>query len=120
MQVDFPTIYPVRGSGSQVKADVQGSLIVHRCKFNTGATGTFSFDLNRTGRPTYSVLHESRPMDAYLANNPPFLLVDETTVPIYGRNYNINLSLKSKYPLPVTLISMTWEGEYTNKNYKRS
>ena len=42
MQVDFPTIYPVRGAASQVKADVQGSLIVHRCKFNTGATGTFS------------------------------------------------------------------------------
>jgi hypothetical protein len=120
MQVDFPTIYPNRGSGQQVKSDVQGSLIVHRCKFNTGATGTFSFDLNRTGRPTYSVIHESRPMDAYLANNPPFLLVDETTVPIYERNYNINLSLKSKYPLPVTLISMTWEGEYTNKNYRRS
>ena len=38
----------------------------------------------------------------------PFLLVDETTVPIYERNYNINLSFKSKYPLPVTLISMTW------------
>ena len=120
MQVDFPTIYPNRGNSQQVKSDVQGSLIVHRCKFNTGATGTFSFDLARTGRPTYSVIHESRPMDAYLANNPPFLLVDETTVPIYERNYNINLSLKSKYPLPVTLISMTWEGEYTNKNYKRS
>lgn len=120
MQVDFPTIYPVRGSASQVKADVQGSLIIHRCKFNTGATGTFSIDLGRVGRPTYSAIHESRPMDAYLGNNAPFLLVDETTVPCYERNYNINLSLKSKYPLPVTLISMTWEGEYTNKNYKRS
>ena len=120
MQVDFPTIYPNRGSGTQVKSDVQGSLIIHRCKFNTGATGTFNIDLGRVGRPTYSALHESRPMDAYKADNPPFLLVDETTIPCYERNYNINLSLKSKYPLPVTLISMTWEGEYTNKNYKRS
>ena len=120
MQVDFPTIYPVKGGANQIKADVQGSLIIHRCKFNTGATGTFSVDLGRVGRPTYSAIHESRPMDAYQANNTPFLLVDETTVPCYERNYNINLSLKSKYPLPVTLISMTWEGEYTNKNYRRS
>ena len=121
MEVDFPTIYPVKSSGANsIRADVQGSLIIHRCKFNTGATGTFSIELGRTARPTYTALHESRPMDAYQANNVPLLLVDETTIPCYERNTNINLSLKSKYPLPVTLISMTWEGEYTNKNYRRT
>ena len=121
MQVDFPFIYPVKSAGAgQIRSDVQGSLIIHRCKFNTGATGTFNIDLNRVGRSPYSALHESRPFDAYQANEVPLLLVDETTIPCYDRNTNINLSLKSKYPLPVTLISMTWEGEYTNKFYKRT
>ena len=121
MEVDFPTIYPVKSAGTNsIRSDVQSSLIIHRCKFNTGATGTFDIELGRVGRPTYTATHESRPMDAYLANNAPMLFVDETTIPVYERNYNVNLSLKSKYPLPVTLISMTWEGEYTNKFYQRS
>ena len=32
------------------------------------------------------------------------------TVPVYEKNNNFNLSIKSTSPLPATLISLTWEG----------
>jgi len=41
------------------------------------------------------------------------------TVPIYDRNDSTDITLTSKEPTPFTLYSMTWEGSYTDKYYKR-
>lgn len=119
MDVQFPVVYPVKGSGDAIRSDVQGSLIIHRFKINTSSTGTFQMELDRKYRDTYSTTHEAKKFDSYLADDIAIGSVDETVVACYDRNTNVDLHLKSSYPLPVTLISMTWEGEYTNKNYRR-
>lgn len=120
MDVQFPVIYAVKGSGDAIRADVQGSLIIHRVKINTNSTGTFQMELNRKYRDTFTTTHEAKTFDSYLADDIAIGDVDETVVACYDRNTNVDLHLKSSYPLPVTLISMTWEGEYTNKNYRRA
>ena len=120
MDVQFPVIYAVKGSGDAVRSDVQGSLIIHRVKINTNSTGTFQMELNRKYRDTFTTTHEAKTFDSYLADDIAIGDVDETVVACYDRNTNVDLHLKSSYPLPVTLISMTWEGEYTNKNYRRA
>jgi hypothetical protein len=120
MDVQFPVIYPIKGSGDSARSDVQGSLIIHRVKVNTNSTGTFQMELNRKYRDTFSTTHEAKTFDSYLADDIAIGDVDETVVACYDRNTNVDLHLKSSYPLPVTLISMTWEGEYTNKNYRRA
>jgi hypothetical protein len=120
MDVQFPVIYAVKGSGDAVRADVQGSLTIHRVKINTNSTGTFQMELNRKYRDTFTTTHEAKTFDSYLADDIAIGDVDETVVACYDRNTNVDLHLKSSYPLPVTLISMTWEGEYTNKNYRRA
>ena len=120
MDVQFPVIYPVKGSGDSARSDVQSSLIIHRFKVNTNSTGTFQMELGRKYRDTFSTTHEAKTFDSYLADDIAIGDVDETVVACYDRNTNVDLHLKSSYPLPVTLISMTWEGEYTNKNYRRA
>ena len=120
MDVQFPVIYPVKGTGDSAKSDVQGSLTIHRFKVNTNSTGTFQMELGRKYRDTFSTTHEAKTFDSYLADDIAIGEVDETVVACYDRNTNVDLHLKSSYPLPVTLISMTWEGEYTNKNYRRA
>ena len=120
MDVQFTVIYPVKGAGDSAKSDVQGSLIIHRFKVNTNSTGTFQMELGRKYRDTFSTTHEAKTFDSYTADAIAIGDVDETVVACYDRNTNVDLHLKSSYPLPVTLISMTWEGEYTNKNYRRA
>ena len=120
MDVQFPVIYPTKGQGDATKSDVQGSLTIHRFKVNTNSTGTFQMELGRKYRDTFSTTHEAKTFDSYLADDIAIGEVDETVVACYDRNTNVDLHLKSSYPLPVTLISMTWEGEYTNKNYRRA
>ena len=120
MDVQFPVIYPTKGQGDSARSDVQGSLIIHRFKVNTNSTGTFQMELGRKHRDTFSTTHEAKTFDSYNADDIAIGEVDETVVACYDRNTNVDLHLKSSYPLPVTLISMTWEGEYTNKNYRRA
>ena len=39
--------------------------------------------------------------------------------PIYEKNLNFEIELKSTYPGPTSLNSMSWEGEYSTKHHKR-
>ena len=120
LDVDIPTIYLRKSTGQSSTTDVNGSLVLHRCKFNMAKVGTYEFDLERLGRGTFTHDQETRYADSYDANDAPILNTDTITLPVYDRNVNTNIHLKSEYPLPVTLISMTWEGEYTNLSYRRS
>ena len=57
--------------------------------------------------------------DAYNANQVQFTEESIKTVPIYDRNTNTTLTLKSTHASPATLHSMTWEGDYNTKFYQR-
>ena len=120
MEVKIPTIYVAKTSGESIKNDVNASLIVHRAKLALGNTGRYTTVLTRTGRETYEELIEPTIQDAYEFGSVP---IDEDrihTVPIYDRNTNASLTLKSSHPAPATLLSMSWEGDYTDKYYKRA
>ena len=120
MEVDLPRVYlntdPAKGGVS----DTTGSLTVHRIKLSMGPQGTWQTVLERTGKDNYTQNWESKPMDAYRANAVPFLSEQVNTIPVYSRNYNYNLSLRSEHPGPCTLYSMSWEGMYSNLNYRRT
>ena len=120
MEVKLPTIYVAETSGESIKNDVNASLIVQRAKLALGNTGRYTTVLTRTGRETYEELLEPTIQDAYKFGSLP---IDEDrihTVPIYDRNTNASLILKSSHPAPATLLSMSWEGDYTDKYYKRA
>ena len=118
MEVEFPTIYYQQPMGNQWRSLINGSLIVHRVKLNFGANGLYTTILNRTGKPDYSETWEPTISDQYSANRVQINESIEQTVPTYERNKNLTLKFKSTHPTPATLYSMTWEGDYTNQNYK--
>jgi hypothetical protein len=118
MQVKFPTIYFGQQVGEGYRNNINGSLVVHRVKLNFGANGMFTTILDRVGKPQYSETWEPVLSDQYDANRIGINEQITRTIPTYEKNKNLTLTLKSTHPTPATLYSMTWEGDYTNQNYK--
>ena len=120
MEVELPTIYAVEKQGEKYRADTRANTILHRVKFGFGPIGVFQTVLKRLGRMDYEETFEITAADQYLANTAG-VVNDEVlrTVPIYDRNINTLITLKSTHPAPATVHHMTWEGVYTTNNYSR-
>ena len=120
MEVKLPTLYYLTQSGTNWRADTRANTILHRVKFGFGPVGIYETTLSRTGRTDYTEVFEVTGADQYKANAQA--MVDDNiirTVPIYDRNIDAALTLKSTHPAPATIHNMTWEGVYTNNNYTR-
>lgn len=117
--VEFPRLYPTRQENNRSRADVNSSLIVHRVKFHFGKVGVYRTTLERVGKDDYTEVYESTIMDVYDANDVPFLEEEIKTVPVYERNTNVTIKLKSSHPSPATLHSLSWEGDYSPRYYRR-
>jgi len=119
MKVEFPTIYPTSTKGNRIVADTKASLTVQRINLNFGDVGEFKTTLSRKGKPDYTDTHESSILDGYLANRAPYMEESIRTIPVYERNTNVDVTLISDHPSPTILQSMSWEGDYNNRYYKR-
>ena len=120
MQVDLPTMYYIKKSGDAWRSDIRANTIIHRVKLGFGPVGVYESTLNRIGKSDYTELFEVTPANNYLANTSG--IFDDNifrTIPIYDRNKNVSLTIKSTHPAPATLHNMTWEGFYTKNNYSR-
>ena len=120
MEVKLPTIYYLTQSGQNWRADTRAHTVIHRVKFGFGPTGIYETTLTRTGRTDYTEVFEIASANQYSANTGA--IVDDNflrTIPIYDRNINAALTIKSTHPAPATIHNMTWEGVYTNNNYTR-
>ena len=120
MQVDIPTIYYVTREGESFRSDTRASAIIHRVKFAFGPVGIYETTLSRLGRADYTEVFEVAAANQYNANAAG--IIDDNilrSIPIYDRNINAALTLKSTHPAPATVHHMTWEGVYTTNNYQR-
>ena len=122
-EVELPTIYVTRteGSGQNAKsrATTRGSLTLHRMNFNFGDVGVIDVTLKRKGRTDFTKTYESVEWDSIKSSVATIADTYIHTVPIYDRNENLTVQIKSTHPSPATLFSMNWEGDYSNKYYKR-
>ena len=124
--VELPAIYPQQSTGNVTKSDINSNLIIHRINLSLGQNGVYETTLKRRGHSEhYTELYEARNEDEYLADDVALDTEYLKTVPVYDRNTNFSpnpygIFITSNHPSPCTLISMSWEGEYTNKNYKRA
>ena len=124
--IELPTIYPQTTSGNITKSNVSCSLVLHRMHLSLGAHGVYETSLvsKSRGSEVYTEMYEARHEDEYLADDVAFDSLDLQTIAIYDRNTNFQpnpygIFIKSKHPSPCTLVSMTWEGDYSDKFYKR-
>ena len=116
--VQFPTIYPKKIQGEKSFADVNSSLVLHRLKLHFGKVGFYATTLVREGKDDYTEEYESTISDAYNASRVPYLEDYIKTIPVYEKNTNVNITLKSSHPAPATLRAMAWEGSYSPKFYR--
>ena len=117
--VKFPRIYRVSLDGQRVRSDTRASLVVHRIKLNFGKIGLYATTLDRVGKLQYTDVYESSDLDEYNVDDAPYLSRKIKTIPVYEKNENVAITLKSSHPAPATLYSMAWEGAYTPKLYNR-
>ena len=118
-EVKFPTFYPTRQQGNASRADINSSLVLHRLKFHFGKIGLYETTLERLGKNDYTEVYESTELDAYDVSDAPYLEEFIKTVPVYEKNTNVDVTLRSSHPAPATLRAVSWEGDYTPKFYKR-
>jgi len=117
--VKFPTLFVTRTQGQGVSADVNSSLVIHRIKLHFGKIGLYETTLERVGKNDYTEVYESTQLDEYDASDAPYLEEFIKTVPVYEKNKNVDITLKSTHPAPATLRAMSWEGDFSPKFYRR-
>jgi len=118
-EVKIPTLYPTKIEGQRSTADVNSSLVLHRVKFHFGKIGLYETTLERVGKTDYTEVYESTELDEYETSDAPYLEEFIKTIPVYEKNTNVEITLKSSHPAPATLRSLSWEGDYSPKYYRR-
>ena len=118
-KVVFPTFFVTRTAGQSTQSDVNSSLVVHRVKFHFGKIGLYETTLKRVGKPDYTEIYESTELDEYDVSDAPYLEEFIKTVPVYEKNSNVDIELKSSHPAPVTLRALSWEGDFSPRYYRR-
>jgi hypothetical protein len=120
MEVDLPKFFVTSSEGQSSVSDFTSDLIIHRVKVSTGLSGPVKYQVNITGRPEWSNTVEAVAPYVYDLNNVNLSSDATHTVPIYQRNENLSIKIVGDTPLPVTLLSLTWEGNYKTGFYQRS
>jgi hypothetical protein len=105
---------------SQNNVDWTASLTIARMKFDVGFSGSVNFYITRYGAPEWVYVAGVQNAGYYLANSTPTIDRTTLTVPIHQKNTNFNLKVNSNSPFPVSLNSMTWEGQYAQRYYRRA
>jgi len=120
MQVDLPTIYVKTQSGESWTSDSRANTVIHRVNFAFGPIGIYETTLDRVGRNSYTETFEITPANQYLANTTAVVNNNKLySVPIFDRNTNVSLGIKSTHPAPANVLYMTWQGVYNNNFYTR-
>ena len=118
MSVELPRFHVQRVSGEKTVNEERGSLVIHRVKPSFGRLGQYQSVVSRVGKVDFTRDIYSSSYNQYIFGD--VLVEDEFqgVVPVYEKNTNFTFTIKSTSPLPATLISLTWEGDYSPKYYK--
>lgn len=114
--IDLPKLYYRTGE----PADFTASLTISRMKFAMGKTGAVGFELKPRGSQNFIDVGEIEQSNWYLLDSAPIDDERMFTLPIHQRNDNFDVRLTSDSPYPVSLLSMTWEGQYSPRYYQRA
>ena len=119
MQVDLPRFFVQTKAGNVTVNEQRGSLTIHRVNLIFSRVGVYETELTRAGKPKFSQQFSSTTFDSYQAGDVRIEDTYAAYVPVYEKSDNFTLSIKSTSPLPATLTSLTWEGDYNPSYYKR-
>jgi hypothetical protein len=117
MEVLFPNFFVQAQTGQGgYRSDRHASLVIHRSKLSFSEIGECKTILKRLGKSDFTQTHAA----IQGGTDASGIDIDEVrTIPIYEKNTNCTLTVKSTHPTPTRLQSLSWEGDYTNKFYRR-
>jgi hypothetical protein len=118
-EVELPKIYITQTDGQSSRSETRGSLVIHRMNFDFGDVGVIDVTLKRRGRDDYTYTVESLEWDNINASRAAIARGYMHTIPVYDRNDNLTVLIKSNHPSPATIHSMNWEGDYSPRYYSR-
>lgn len=101
-------------------SDYTATLTISRVTFSVGRTGPVLFKVKADGSDEWKNVEYVTDANSYQADSSPITDEHLFTIPIHQRNTNFNLKVSSKFPYPVSLVSMTWEGQYSPRFYRRA
>ena len=117
---DLEAVLPKFYLRTEQGADYTASLTIGRVKLSAGRTGAIRFKLKPTGSNEWRTVQHTATSNTYSGDTNPVVQERIFTLPIHQRNTNFELKVTSDFPYPVSLVSMMWEGNYSNKYYRRS
>lgn len=120
MEVELPKFFVTQSEGQASVSDFTSDLIIHRVKVSTGLTGPVKYQVSITGRPEWNNTIEAIKPYGYNYNNVNLAAETVHTVPLYQRNENLTFKIIGDSPMPVSLLSLNWEGRYNTGFYRRS
>ena len=120
MEIDLPKFFVTEIQGQNAISDFTSDLILHRIKVSTGLSGPVKYQITITGRPEWNQIIEAVQPNVYDLNNVNLSAEAVHNIPIYQRNENLSLKIIGDSPLPVTLLSLNWEGRYNTGFYRRA
>jgi len=120
MNVELPKFFLTQSDGRTAQSDFTSDLIIHRIKVSTGLSGPVKYQITITGRPEWTQTIEAVQPNVYELNNVNLSAEAIHTIPIYQRNENLSIKMIGDSPMPVSLLSLNWEGRYNSGFYKRS
>ena len=116
LEVDLPVTY-FRG---QQMSDYTANLTISRYKFSFGDSGDVTFYSKAFGSDEWVSIVPTPDANYYRADEVAFTKSSIMTVPIYQKNEYFDFKVTSDTPLPVSLNSMMWEGQYSPRYYQRA
>jgi len=121
MTLELPKFFVGEMSGrNQYVTDSTADLIIHRLKVNLGLSGPVTYTVDITGRDAWqNVVNVTLP-NTYTLGNVNLSASAEHVVPVFQRNKNTKVTIKGDTAFPVSINSLTWEGNYNTRFYRRS
>ena len=117
---NFEVILPTTYFRADAIVDYTSNLIISRYKFSFGETGSVSFQTKSYGSDAWEMVNAIPDANYYNANEIAFTNSTLMTVPIYQKNEYFDFKIISDSPIPVSLNSMMWEGQYSPRYYRRA
>jgi hypothetical protein len=119
MKIVMPKFFVYTQSDGMISNDTVSDLVVHRLNVSCGLSGTVTYNVDIKGIDPHSNTVSRTLPNQYLLNSVNLTTESLHVVPVYQRNKNLTVEIVGDTPMPVSILSIDWEGRYTKRFYQR-
>ena len=101
-----------------VRSDTVNIPRVTRIEIESTDSGPYTATISNAGRPDRSVDIPQVIANQYNLNTSPLPSVQLNTIPVMGKGTEVNVSLYTATPFPVSFVTATWYGIYSDRGIR--